>query len=94
MILPSEYYKNNQLSVIETLCLRTPVLGANIGGIPELLEEGRNGILFESGNVFNLQKKIEKMFNTQFDYPALAQKNQTRFSSQTYYKQLMEVYIG
>ena len=40
----------------------TPVLGANIGGIPELIEVGKTGELFESGNVRELKSKIQKLW--------------------------------
>lgn len=43
----------------------TPVLGANIGGIPELIEDGRTGELFESGNVDDLTGKIRALWNDQ-----------------------------
>jgi len=56
-VCPSEWYENNPLSVIESLCLGVPVLGANIGGIPELTAN-----LFESGNENDLIEKIEKMW--------------------------------
>ena len=50
-VVPSEWYENNPLSMIEAQCLGTPVLGANIGGIPELIKEGVNGMCFESRNI-------------------------------------------
>ena len=40
----------------------TPVLGANIGGIPELIEVGKTGELFESGNIEDLKKKINNLW--------------------------------
>ena len=40
----------------------TPVLGANIGGIPELIQVGKTGELFESGNGEDLERKIEKLW--------------------------------
>lgn len=40
----------------------TPVIGANIGGIPELIAEGETGELFESGNADNLKEKIETLW--------------------------------
>jgi glycosyltransferase involved in cell wall biosynthesis len=55
-VCPSECYENSPLSVIESLCLGVPVLGANIGGIPELTDN-----LFESGNENDLKEKIEMM---------------------------------
>jgi glycosyltransferase involved in cell wall biosynthesis len=41
----------------------TPVVGARIGGIPELVDDGVNGLLFESGNVDSLVAAIEKLWN-------------------------------
>ena len=40
----------------------TPVLGANIGGIPELIRVGETGELFESGNKKDLLKKLNQMW--------------------------------
>lgn len=41
----------------------TPVLGANIGGIPELIEVGKTGALFESGNEQQMTEKIKQMWD-------------------------------
>ena len=45
-VVPSECYENNPLSAIESLSAGTPVLGADIGGIPELITPS-TGMLFE-----------------------------------------------
>ena len=91
-VIPSEWYENNPLSVIEAQCLGTPVLGARIGGIPELIEEGINGMLFKSKNATDLKEKIKKMFASSFDYEELAKKSQQRYSADAYYEKLMEIY--
>jgi len=91
-VVPSECYENNPLSGIESLCFGTPVLGANIGGIPELIKENRNGLLFESGNKEDLKNKIEKMYNSAFDYVAITQKAKADYSSDNYYASLMNIY--
>jgi glycosyltransferase involved in cell wall biosynthesis len=92
MVLPSECYENNPLSVIESLCLGTPALGANIGGIPEMIEEGKNGMLFESGNVEDLKDKIQKMFAMQFDCESIAKAAQYQYSGDNHYEKLIEIY--
>ena len=91
-VVPSEWYENNPLSVIEAQCLGTPVLGANIGGIPELIKEGINGMCFESRNIMDLKNKIEKMFILNVDYKQLAKSSQIRYSSEKYYNELLELY--
>lgn len=100
MVLPSEWSENNPLTVIESQSLGTPVLGARIGGIPELIEDAStgsataNGMTFESGNVADLKEKIEKMWKASFDYEKLAKEAVERYSSEAYYVKLMEVYYN
>ena len=91
MVIPSEWYENNPLSVIESLCLGTPVLGSRIGGIPELIEEGINGLCFESGNKEDLASKIETMSGMEFDYAGIASGAQSRFSEEAYYEELIRI---
>lgn len=91
MVIPSEWYENNPISVIESLCLGTPVLGADIGGIPELIEESR-GRCFSPFNVDKLADEIETMFSSSFDYDAIAGKSQEEFNSNKYYEFLLNLY--
>lgn len=94
MVLPSEWSENNPLTVIESQSLGTPVLGARIGGIPELIEDGINGMTFESGNMEDLKEKIGLMWNASFDYKTIAENAVKRYSSEAYYEQLMKYYKG
>ena len=57
-VYPSEWYENCPFSVMESQMYGTPVLGANIGGIPELIQPGKTGELFESGNAVSLKEKL------------------------------------
>lgn len=62
-VYPSEWYENCPFSVMESQMYGTPVLGADIGGIPELIQVGKTGELFESGNKDELREKIQKLWN-------------------------------
>lgn len=62
-IYPSEWYENCPFSVMESQMYGTPVLGADIGGIPELIEVGKTGELFKSADTSELKKKIETLWN-------------------------------
>jgi glycosyltransferase involved in cell wall biosynthesis len=53
-VLGSEIYENAPMSVLEAYASGKPVIGARIGGIPEMIQDGRTGALFESGNVDEL----------------------------------------
>ena len=61
-VYPSEWYENCPFSVMESQMYGTPVLGADIGGIPELIRVGETGELFESGNKQDLKANVLKMW--------------------------------
>ena len=91
-VIASKALENNPLSVIESKCLGTPVLGARIGGIPELIEEGVNGMTFESGNIQDLVSKIETMMHHHFDYEQISEDAKAIYSDDEYYRFLMNLY--
>lgn len=62
-VCPSECYENCPFSVLESISFGTPVLGANIGGIPELIDAGKTGELFESGNCVQLKEQVKRLWN-------------------------------
>lgn len=62
-VYPSEWYENCPFSVMESQMYGTPVLGADIGGIPELIRDRETGELFESGNGAELKEKIQRLWN-------------------------------
>lgn len=63
-VYPSEWYENCPFSVMESLAYGTPVLGAAIGGIPELIRDRETGELFISGNREDLKEKILHLYNS------------------------------
>ena len=95
-IYPSEWYENCPFSVMESQMYGTPVLGANIGGIPELIQNGKTGELFESANVKDLKEKIEKLWEDKTRTDSYS-KNCQDISFDTigeYYKKLIKIYRG
>ena len=62
-IIPSEWYENYSMSIIESLACGTPVIGANMGGISELVLDGETGLLFDSGNAEQLAKNIQLLLD-------------------------------
>ncbi|MGX1740466.1 glycosyltransferase family 4 protein [Bosea sp. NPDC055353] len=58
LVLPSEWYENAPVSLLEAYALGRPVIGARIGGIPELVAEDETGLLVESGNAAALAEAL------------------------------------
>ncbi len=93
-VYPSMWYENCPFSVIESQLLQTPVVASRMGGIPELVEEGKTGELFEAGNAKDLESKIKYLLENS---DLLAQysencKQLNIITADDYYKKIMEVY--
>ena len=89
-VYPSEWYENCPFSVMESQMYGTPVLGADIGGIPELIQPGKTGELFESGNTEDLKRKIAALWG-QKDQAAC---EQTEFYTAAQYVERISTYYG
>lgn len=89
-VYPSEWYENCPFSVMESQMYGTPVLGADIGGIPELIRPGETGALFESGNAAALKEEIQKMFYDS-EWIGTSSKVNDKVSFQTVYKYCLAV---
>ena len=97
VVLTSEWYENAPLSVLESYALGKPVIGARIGGIPELLIEGETGWSFASGDSSELAKVLTQ--TSQRNPAELAAMGRaardfvtTRFTRARYLEQILSVY--
>jgi glycosyltransferase involved in cell wall biosynthesis len=95
-VLTSECYENNPLSVIESFALGKPVIGSDIGGIPELVRDNETGLTFEPGNMENLRSRIEYMKNNPAETIHMGTRArkfvEEEFNAGRHYKRLMEIY--
>src|SRR6185295_6250172 len=60
-VLPSEWYENAPVSVLEAYALGKPVIGARIGGLPELIREDETGLTLASGNEDSLAAALRSV---------------------------------
>ena len=72
----------------------TPVLGAEIGGIPELIKTGETGELFESGNAQQLERMIESMISDKAKLKAYSENcaNVKFDTTEEYFEKLIKLY--
>ncbi len=94
LVLPSIWYENNPNIIIEAMAFGLPVVGSNLGGIPELIGEGR-------GHIFNplLSQHLDETIRQAYSQPeaadiAIAEKAQAfarSLSFDGYYRQLCQL---
>lgn len=97
VVLPSEWYENAPMSLLEGFALGKPAVGADIGGIPEMIRDGETGLLFESGQVSALAAALQKIA-TMSDVQVEAMGRHARdvvhrdFSRDRYRDRILDVY--
>jgi len=95
-ILPSEWYENCPMSVLEAMARGKPVIGAKIGGIPELVRHGETGLLFESRDAQDLSDCLQYMI----DHPekrrsfgaAARERVVAEYNPELHYERIMAIY--
>lgn len=94
VVFPSEWYENCPFTVMEAQMCHTPVLGSNLGGTPELIEEGVTGELFESGNADMLARKVKALWEQQSRLQAYTENcKKVKFDNvEEYAKKLIKIY--
>ncbi len=97
VVVPSEWYENNPLTIIESMTLGTPVIGSDIGGIPELINRNITGYLFSPGSINELTEAIKCAINLNTaEYQQMVEATQeyasNNFSKEAHYSRLMEIY--
>lgn len=96
VVVPSEWYENCPMSVLEAMAHGKPVVGSRIGGIPELVESGQTGLLFEPGNSEMLGKALVILCTDSSMRSRMGiagrRRVEERFSTQTHNESLAALY--
>ena len=87
-VVPSQWYENNPLTVVESLCAGTPVAGSQIGGIPELIDS-TNGVTFQPFDKESLETAITMSMTREWNHDRIARQALDRFSPDRHLKTLV-----
>lgn len=95
-VIPSECYENAPYSAMESMALGKPLIVSDVGGLPELVEDGINGYIYNDG-VNELAECIKRMMRLpEQKYREMAQASQYRakilFSSDKYIEEIERYY--
>jgi len=94
-VMPSIWYENSPMAIYESFKYGTPVIGSEIGGIPELIDEKVNGCLFEPGNIKDLQDILQYLVENPLELEKLesgAYKSSQKYDMNLHIKNLEKLY--
>lgn len=98
VVLPSQWYEVFGMTIIESFAMGKPVIGANIGGIPEIIDDGINGLLFNPGDAEDLVKKIKYLLNNKDKVREMGgnarKKAEENYGAEAHYEALMKLYTN
>lgn len=98
MVLPALWEENNPMIVLEARVAGTPVIAANTGGLPEMVEDGVDGVLCDASSPVALAAAVRQIAFDDELAARMAQTGQARFrrdnSPRAHYEGLMEIYRG
>jgi len=97
VVVPSKWYENAPLSILEAMAAGKPIIGAAIGGIPEMVRDNVTGYLFAPGDLADLTNKMQVVLQAPPENLVImgrAARNAvaSEFNPRTHYDQLMAVY--
>ncbi len=96
ILMPSVWLENIPIVALESMKNKKPIIASNVGGYPDLIEQAKNGYLFEIGDYREMAKYIKKFYNNKELSIKLGEygfkKLKKDFGRETHYSQLMEIY--
>jgi len=96
VIIPSIWYENAPMAVLEAFSQGKPVLGSRLGGIIELIKDGETGYLFQPGNPDDLREKMVLLLKDRSKTFEMGQKArmwvEKERAPERYYERLLEIY--
>jgi glycosyltransferase involved in cell wall biosynthesis len=96
IVVPSEWYENSPLVIYEAFSMGKPVVGADLGGITELIDPGQDGYLFPAGDAAALRRSLQDLDRDENAIRAFGraarQKAESWFSPEKHYEKLIGWY--
>ena len=93
VIIPSVWAENMPFVLLESLALGKVVIASRTGGLPELIENGTSGFLFENGNADDLANKIMALDSCDLESIGVAAKREVLdLTLEKHYKKLLDIY--
>jgi glycosyltransferase involved in cell wall biosynthesis len=96
LLVPSLWYEGFPMVIVEALSFGLPIIASRIGGLPEMVQDGHPGLLFEPGDPSALLQALRTFVSDTSSIEAMRQASRAQFdrhyTEQKNYETLTEIY--
>ena len=96
LIFPSTCYEGQSLVLLEAFAMGTPVIASRLGAMPEIIDPGRTGLLFEAGDSSDLAAQVDSILAHPEELRPMRlharREFETKYTGAANYARLIEIY--
>lgn len=93
IVIPSVWYENMPLNMLEAMAKKKVVIASNIGGMPEIISDRKNGLLFEAGNPEALAAIIQSLAELNCEVLGLAARETVKnLNADEHVQKILKIY--
>lgn len=96
LVVPSVWFEQFPMVVLEAMGRGLPVIGSRIGGLPAIIDDGATGALFEPGNALDLARQVRGLWDDSASCLRMGRAGREKvirhYTETTYFNNLMNVY--
>ncbi|MBP0110349.1 glycosyltransferase [Bradyrhizobium vignae] len=94
LIVPSIWYENLPMTLVEAKSLGVPAIVSRIGALPEIVADGVDGVLFNPGDSSDLARTVRKVFENQVSLVAMGRAARATYEERFTEPQCLRMLLG
>lgn len=92
LVVPSLWYENSPLVVYSAQSAKCPIIASNVAGMSQIIDHGKNGLLFDPGDISGLADAIRNLLDNRDLLRTMSSNSKTSLSIQEYVFRLLSIY--
>lgn len=96
LIFPSIWYEGMPMTIVEAFACSKPVIASDLGAMPEMIDDGKTGLMFQTGNAEDLAVKIKWAYEHKEEMKQMGinarKEYEEKYTDEKNYQIIMEIY--
>jgi glycosyltransferase involved in cell wall biosynthesis len=96
LVFPSEWYEGMPMTILEAFACGVPTVAPRLGGMREMIDDGRNGLLVAPGDSEGIATRVRWLFDCESESAELSRaaraEYEAHYTAAANYTQLVDIY--